>query len=86
MVSAGSQGERPSDGSPPAAEVMGVGLQFAVAIIAFLFIGRWLDDRFGTSPWLLILGVMLGAAGGFYSMYRRLVVQPRERQNREREG
>lgn len=71
--------------SPQPAEVMGVGLQFAAAILVFLFLGRWLDDRLGTTPWLLILGVMVGAGGGFYSMYRRLVVLPRERGKTERD-
>ena len=31
-----------------AGEVLGVGLQFAGAIILFLFLGRWLDERLGT--------------------------------------
>ncbi|MQA89922.1 MAG: hypothetical protein GEU90_06780 [Gemmatimonas sp.] len=66
------------------AEVAGVGLQFAAAIVLFLFVGRWLDSRLGTEPWLLLIGVLLGAVGGFYSMYRQLVIAPRERQERER--
>lgn len=77
--------EESGTGAPQAAEVMGVGLQFAAAILIFLFIGGWLDDRLGTAPWLLILGVMLGAGGGFYSMYRRLVIQPRERSEEKRD-
>ena len=85
MTNKGPQKGRSPAGSPQAAEVMGVGLQFAGAILLFLFIGRWLDDRFGTTPWLLILGVMVGAGGGFYSMYRRLVILPRERGKRKRD-
>lgn len=79
---------RPDDresGFSSAGEVMGVGLQFAGAILIFLFAGRWLDDRLGTSPWLLLLGVFIGAGGGFYSLYRQLVITPRERQQRRRE-
>lgn len=67
------------------AEFAGVGLQFAGAIVLFLFIGRWLDARLGTEPWLLLLGVLFGASAGFYSMYRQLVIVPRERKSREAE-
>jgi ATP synthase protein I len=50
----------------------GVGIQFAATILVFTFLGNWLDNKFHTSPWLLILCVFLGAGGGFYSMYRQL--------------
>lgn len=68
-----------------AGEFMGVGIQFAASIVVFLLAGRWLDTRLGTTPWLLILGVFLGAGAGFFAMYRQLVIGPRERQKRERE-
>lgn len=68
-----------------AGEVLGVGLQFAGAILLFLFAGRWLDERLGTAPWLLLLGVMVGAGAGFFSLYRQLVTLPRERERRRRE-
>jgi len=29
----------------------------AVPVIGALFLGRWLDDRYGTEPWLFILTV-----------------------------
>lgn len=70
---------------PQPAEVAGVGLQFAAAILVFLFLGRWLDAQLGTEPWLLLVGVVVGAAGGFYSMYRQLVIVPRERQKQDAE-
>ena len=68
-----------------AGEVLGVGLQFAGAIILFLFLGRWLDGVLGTEPWLLLIGVLVGSAAGFYSLYRQLVIGPRERERRQRE-
>ena len=69
------------------AAYLGLGLQFGLAIIAFMFAGMWLDRRLGTSPWLLILGVFVGAAGGFYSIYRRLMEdQKREDARRSAKG
>jgi ATP synthase protein I len=69
-----------------AGEVMGVGLQFAGSIVLFLFLGLWLDRRLGTEPWMLLLGVAVGASAGFYSLYRQLVIVPRDREERRRRG
>jgi len=43
-----------------AADYMGLGIQFVAVLLAFLFAGQWLDEKLGTKPWLLILGVFLG--------------------------
>ncbi len=59
--------------APGASDLAGVGLQFAVSILLFVFAGQWLDRRLGTGPLFLILGVFLGAGGSFYSMYRKLM-------------
>jgi ATP synthase protein I len=67
------------------AQFLGAGIQFAASILVFLFLGRWLDDRLGTEPWLLLLGVMVGASAGFYSLYRQLVIAPRKKQPETRE-
>lgn len=50
----------------------GLGLQFAVSIVLFVYLGQWADRRFGTSPLFLLLGLFVGAGGTFYSMVRRL--------------
>lgn len=69
--------------TPEAGDMMGVGLQFAASILLFLFVGKWLDERLGTGPWLLIAGVFIGGSAGFYAMYRRLVLDPRNKQKDE---
>jgi F0F1-type ATP synthase assembly protein I len=43
----------------------GIGIQFAMTILVFAFAGVWLDSRLGTSPWLILISVFVGAAGGF---------------------
>jgi ATP synthase protein I len=74
-------GERGS--APSASEFAGIGLQFAVSILLFVFAGQWLDRRLGTGPVFLILGVFLGAGGAFYSMYRKLMAAQKA-QDKER--
>jgi F0F1-type ATP synthase assembly protein I len=59
--------------APSGAEFAGAGLQLAATIVAFMFLGIWLDKRLGSSPWLVLVCVFVGAAAGFYSLYRRLV-------------
>ncbi|HEV7993617.1 MAG TPA: AtpZ/AtpI family protein [Gemmatimonadaceae bacterium] len=72
----GTGGTPPREGPPEegfsVSEFAGVGIQFAVSIIVFLYLGQWLDRKLGTAPWLLIIGVFLGAGASFYSMYRKL--------------
>jgi len=43
----------------------GLGLQFALTMAVLGALGWWLDRQFGTLPWLLVLGVLVGALGGF---------------------
>ena len=75
----------PRHGGPEAGDLMGVGLQFAASILLFLFLGMWLDRRLGTDPWLLIAGVFIGGAAGFWSMYRRLMDPARTKKPKDGE-
>jgi len=70
-TSRGQQSPRSSSPAPIGALAAG-GIELAVAILAGLFGGHWLDGRFNTSPWLLLVGVFLGAAAGFYNLVRAL--------------
>jgi ATP synthase protein I len=62
-----------SGGSPSPGSLAGMGLQFVVSILLFLYLGQWLDTKLASAPWFLIIGVFLGASLGFYSMYRSLM-------------
>lgn len=61
-----------------AADFAGVGMQFALAIIVFLFAGQWLDNRLRTNGLFTIAGVFIGAAAAFYSMYRKISAAQKE--------
>lgn len=66
---------RPRNASKPAsgAEYAGAGLQLAMTLVAFMFLGIWLDKRLGSSPWFVLICVFAGAGAGFYSIYRKLM-------------
>ena len=49
-----------------------LGITFGATILAFVGFGWWLDDRFGTSPWLLIVGMLLGSVGGIVSLVKKV--------------
>jgi F0F1-type ATP synthase assembly protein I len=41
-----------------------LGIQLALAVVVFFFLGKWLDGRFNTSPWLMFGGLIIGVVGG----------------------
>ena len=59
------------------ADFAGVGLQFAAAIVVFLFAGQWVDDKLGTSGLFTIAGVFIGGGAAFYLMYRKITAAQR---------
>lgn len=70
-----------------ARQFAGAGFQFTVAVLLGAFAGIWLDKKLGTSPWMVIVLVFLGAALGFFSLYRNLMNSQRlgdRRQHEER--
>jgi F0F1-type ATP synthase assembly protein I len=67
------------------ADFAGVGLQFAAAIVIFLFVGQWVDNKLGTSGLFTIAGVFVGGGGAFYLMYRKITAaQRRDDEERSR--
>jgi F0F1-type ATP synthase assembly protein I len=71
--SGGRPGPRNSSTPPSGAEYAGAGLQLAATLVVFMFLGIWLDKRLGSSPWFVLICVFVGAAAGFYSIYRKLM-------------
>lgn len=54
-----------------------VGTMLVAPIVVLGGLGYVLDRKFGSKPWLLLLGMMLGMAAGFMNFFR-LVLQPPE--------
>lgn len=56
----------------------GHGLTLGAAIALFAWLGNVVDGWLGTEPLFVILGAATGFAGGFFAMYRDLVLQDDE--------
>ena len=48
----------------------GVGLTLVVSTVLGLWGGHALDGWLGTSPWLTLIGLLLGIASGFVNLFR----------------
>lgn len=72
------EGKRPvREGEIEPWALAGLGLQFAVALVAGVFLGQWIDRRLGTEPWGLIAGAFLLGGGMFVGSYRHLMAKSR---------
>ncbi len=49
---------------PADIKALGIGLELSMVIGGMAYGGHWLDERWGTGPWLLMTGVCLGTLGG----------------------
>ena len=58
---------------------LAAGLRFGVGTVVFLLVGLWLDKRLGISPFLTILGALVGAFLGGLSLYREMSSDPANR-------
>jgi F0F1-type ATP synthase assembly protein I len=75
--------ERPQTAWSGMGQYAGFGLQFAVAVGFFLWVGWKVDGRLGTTPWLTILGAFVGGGAAFYSLYRHLVLDARAERDKD---
>ncbi len=60
----------PKPATPVSSRVLGAGLTLAASVGLFAYGGLWLDRRWDTSPWLLLLGVGCGITGGMLHLIR----------------
>ena len=53
-----------------AAPYLTLGIQLAITVIVFFFIGKYADEYLGTTPWLMIAGALVGCVGGLYNFIK----------------
>jgi ATP synthase protein I len=47
-----------------------IGVSIVVCLFIGVFLGKFLDERLGTSPWLLLTFALLGAASAFWMLIK----------------
>jgi F0F1-type ATP synthase assembly protein I len=62
----------PKPQDPVKTRALGAGLTLAVSVGLFAYGGLWLDARYGTKPWLLLVCVVCGIVGGILHLIRVL--------------
>ena len=53
-----------------AGRVGSVGIELVIAMLIGWYGGRWLDEKLGTSKTFALIGLLLGIAAGFRSLFR----------------
>ncbi|MFH1483597.1 MAG: AtpZ/AtpI family protein, partial [Chloroflexota bacterium] len=53
---------------------IGIGWYVALCIVLGAVLGRWLDQKLQTTPWLAIAGIIVGSFFAFFGLYQ--MVQP----------
>ena len=48
-----------------------LGYTIAVPIVALALLGRFLDKKLGTSPWILLFGILLSVAVSSWAVYKK---------------
>ena len=56
----------------------GVGLELAGATAGLALVGYWIDGKFGTSPWGILGGVIIGIVGGLYNLIKESMAAIRD--------
>jgi ATP synthase protein I len=50
--------------------VASVGIEMGLAVVVGWGIGYWLDRKFDTAPYLMLLFLLIGSAAGFKGLFR----------------
>ncbi|HOB75228.1 MAG TPA: AtpZ/AtpI family protein [Phycisphaerae bacterium] len=56
-----------------ALRLAGAGVELAGTVAVACLLGYWIDNRFGTSPWGIVILAAIGVVGGLYNLVRRSV-------------
>jgi len=57
---------------------LSLGTQLAATVGVMVLIGYWLDNKFKTSPWLILIFSFLGIISGLYNFLRTVIQPPKK--------
>ncbi|MFC2051451.1 AtpZ/AtpI family protein [Chloroflexota bacterium] len=62
--------------------LIGVGWYVGTCIVLGVLAGTWLDNKWDTTPTLVIVGLILGITIAFYGVYKMILPNISSKQNR----
>jgi F0F1-type ATP synthase assembly protein I len=62
-----------AEGYRKASPYIAASTSLVAAVGVFTGLGIWLDRKLETSPWLTLLGVIIGMTGGFISFFKTVL-------------
>jgi hypothetical protein len=78
--------ERPAEVPSSALRWSVAGMEFGVSVVVFFLVGRFLDAKVGTGPWLSMGGSLVGIAVGTYLLLRPALSEPSSPPSPSRSG
>jgi F0F1-type ATP synthase assembly protein I len=60
-------------GPPNWGRLMSLGMETAVGVALGVIVGTWVDHRYKTDPWGILIGSTLGLAGGIYLLVKEAI-------------
>ncbi len=60
--------------------IVAAGFQLVFSILFFMGIGWWLDRRLHTGPWLMLAGLLVGLAAGFYVFMLKVTAEEKDQE------
>lgn len=66
-------GREPGKEPPRWTRHAGIGVEFTAAVAGFALLGYWIDTRYDSGPWGVLIGVGLGLVGGTYNLVRESI-------------
>ena len=75
----------PADGRfPDWVRHSGVGVELAGAVAGFALVGYWVDRHYGSQPWGIVAGLILGIVGGLYNFVKAALRATRDAQQEDK--
>ncbi len=71
----------PQPGLRQAGPYMTLGIQLALTVLVFFFIGRWLDSLWNTGPWMMVALTLAGSIGALIKFFMTVIQLGKREEN-----
>ena len=65
---------RTDDPKPPWRRLTGLGVELFGMVFGSVLLGTWIDRRYDTSPWGVLICAIVGIIGGLYNLIRSALI------------